>query len=112
MKYLGDLEQSVRQFGETCLTKYVGDLEKTCLAIWRKCVRRFGENAFGENVGDLEKRGRRSYGDFILVFVKLGDRKWRLNHNGEKIETNYGDKNFIHHRAENTYLEHFKDRNV
>ena len=36
----------------------------------------FGENVFdnlekpfGENVGDLEKRGRRSYGDFVLEFV-------------------------------------------
>ena len=50
-----------------------GDLEKMCLAIWRKCVRRFGENAFGEKVGDLEKRGQRSYGNFVLVFVM----EWR-----------------------------------
>ena len=28
------------------------------------------------------------------------------------METNYGDKNFIHYVVENTYLEHFKDRNV
>jgi len=65
--------KTVRQFGE----KVFGDLEKTCSAIWRKRVRRFGENMFGdfgenplgENVGDLEKRGRRSYGDFVLEFV-------------------------------------------
>ena len=65
-----------------------GDLEKTCSVIWRKRVRRFGENvfgdlekmclaiwrnSFGENVGDLEKRGRRSYGDFVLEFVM----EWR-----------------------------------
>ena len=69
---------------ERCLAKYVGDLEKMCSAIRRKHVRRLGENmfgdlektcsairrnSFGENVGDLEKRGRRSYGDFILEFV-------------------------------------------
>ena len=42
---------------------------RNTLAIWRKHVRRFGENVFGENVGDLEKRGRRSYGDFVLEFV-------------------------------------------
>ena len=46
-----------------------GDLEKMCSVIWRKRVRRFGENLFSENVGDLEKRGRRSYGDFVLEFV-------------------------------------------
>ena len=33
------------------MAKYVGELEKTCSAIWRKRVRRFGENVFG----DLEK---------------------------------------------------------
>ena len=44
-----------------------GDLEITCSAIT------FGEivfGDFGENMfGDLEKRGRRSYGDYILEFV-------------------------------------------
>ena len=44
--------------------------------------------------------------------VELDDRKWRLNRNGEIMETNCGDKNFIHHGAENTYLERFKDRNI
>ena len=42
----------------------------------------------------------------------LGDRTQRLKVNGEKIETNYGDQNFIHHKVESTYLERFKDRNV
>ena len=66
------------------MAKYVSDLEKTCLAIWKKRVRRFGENvfgdlekmcsaiwrnSFGENIGDLEKHGRCSYGDFVLEFV-------------------------------------------
>ena len=56
------------------------DLEKMCSAIYvgdlEKCGRRFGEtrlaiwrNPFGENIGDLEKRGRCSYGDFVLEFV-------------------------------------------
>ena len=36
-----------------------------------------------------------------------GDRKLK-----EKMEANHGDKNFIHHKMESTYLEHFKDRNV
>ena len=44
--------------------------------------------------------------------LDLGDRKWRLNRNGEKMETNYGDQNFIHHEVESTYLERFKDRNI
>ena len=35
-----------------------------------------------------------------------------LNRNGENMETNYGDQNFIHHKVESTYLERFKDRNV
>jgi len=29
-----------------------------------------------------------------------------------KMETGYGDQNFIHHTVEGTYLERFKDRNV
>ena len=44
-------------FGETVF----GDLEKPCSAILEK--------PFGENIVDLEKRGRRSYGDFVLEFV-------------------------------------------
>ena len=110
--------------------------------VWRfgkKVLGDFGENLFGDFwrkcVGDLEK----SFGDFgenrsvitleiwrnavgvvmaILYWsslwssLELGDRKWRLNRNGEIMETNYGDKNFIHHGVKNTYLEHFKDRNV
>ena len=42
----------------------------------------------------------------------LGDRTRRSKVNGEKMETNYGDQNFIHHKMESTYLERFKDRNV
>jgi len=113
-----------------------GDLEKVYLAIlwsaiWRKrsailekTVRRFwrfGEKLFGEIVvDDLEK----TFGDFgenhsailywssLLSIVMLGDCMWRLRSNGEKMETNYGDQNFIYHKVESTYLERFKDRNV
>ena len=54
-------------FGE--LEKNVfSDLEKNVFDDLEKRVRRFGENVIGENVGDLEKRGRRSYGDFVLEF--------------------------------------------
>ena len=69
MKYLGDLEKNLWRFGENIF----GDLEKTCSVIWRKRVWRFGENVYGENIGDLEKRGQRSYGNFVLVFVM----EWR-----------------------------------
>ena len=48
------------------MAKYVGDLEKTCSAIWRKRVRRFGETRSAKTleiwrnvVGDLEKLVRR-----------------------------------------------------
>jgi len=74
--------------------------------------------------GDLEKRGWR-YGEHVrrnaLVIpywsllwssLELSDRKWRLNRNGEKMEANYGDQNFIHHKVESTYLKRFMDRNV
>ena len=96
----GDLEKHVRRFGETCSV------------IWR--------NVFG----DLEKHGRRfgelvwrntlaiSYWSSLWSSLELGDRKWRLNCNREKMETNYGDQNFIHHKMESTYLERFKGRNV
>ena len=75
--------------GETCLAKYVGDLEKHGGAIMAI-----------------------SYWSLLRSSLELGDRKWRLNHNGEKMETNYGDQNFSHHEVESTYLERFKDRNV
>ena len=114
-----------RRFGK----KVFGDLERKCSAIWR--------NLFGENVGDLEKFGRRfgetysakswsaiwrtcsakswsaiSYWSSLWSSMELGDHKWRLNHNGEKVETIYGDQNFVHHKVESTYLGCFKDRNV
>ena len=108
MKYVGDLEKRVRRFGETCSAK--------TLEIWRNVV------------GNLEKLVRQntleiwrnmigavmviSYWSSLWNSLELGDCKWRLDHNGEIMESNYGDKNFIHHGAENTYLEHFKDRNV
>ena len=44
--------------------------------------------------------------------MELGDHKWGLDHNGEKVETIYGDQNFVHHKVESTYLECLKDRNV
>ena len=53
-----------------------------------------------------------SYWSSLRSSLELGDHKWRLNRNGEIMETNYGDQNFIHHGVENTYLEHFKDRNL
>ena len=89
VKYVGDLEKRGRRFGETCSVKYVGDLEKhggVVMAI--------------------------SYWSSLRSSLELGDRKWILNRNGEKMETNSGDQNFIHHGVENTYLERFKDRNV
>ena len=118
----------VRRFGENVFN----DLEKTSSAFWRKHVRRFGENVFGDLektcltktleiwrnvVSDLENRVRRHslaipYWSSLWSSSELGDRKWRSNHNGEIMEKNYGDKNFIHQEVESTYLERFKDRNV
>ena len=60
-KYVGDLEKTCSADWRKCLAKYVGDLEKTCLAVWRKHVAKY--------VGNLEKLGRRSYGDFVLEFA-------------------------------------------
>ena len=58
------------------MAKYVGELEETCLALWRKRVRRFGEKIFGdfgENVfGDLEKK-------YSAILARLVRRKhWRF----------------------------------
>ena len=89
MKYVGDLEKPGRRFGETCSAKYVGDLEKHGGAVMAI-----------------------SYWSSLRSSLELGDRNWRLNHNGEIMETNYGDQNFIHYGVESTYLECFKDRNI
>ena len=74
------------------------------------------EQLWQSHIGDMEKRGGVvmviSYWSLLRSSLELGDRKWRLNHNGEIMETNYGNQNFIHHGVENTYLECFKDRNV
>ena len=73
-------------------------------------------SAVGEISWRYGETWRSIYGDHVLEFVKeqlrAGDHKWRLNHNGEIMEINYGDQNFIHYGVENTYLERFKDRNV
>ena len=53
-----------------------------------------------------------SYWSPLWSSLELSDRKWRLSRNGEIMETNYGDQNFIHRGVENIYLERFKDRNV
>ena len=45
-----------------------------------------------------------SYWSSLWSSIELGDRKWGLNHNGEKVETSYGDQNFIHHKVKSTYL--------
>ena len=50
-KIFGDLEKHVAKYVGDLEKNMFGDLEKTCLAIWRKRVRRFGENVFG----DLDK---------------------------------------------------------
>ena len=112
MKYLGDLEQSVWRFGEDLFgdfwQKCVGDLEKSfgdigenrsaiTLEIWRNVV------------GAVMSI---SYWSSLWSSIELGDHKWGLNHNAEKVETSYGDQNFIQHKVESTYLERFKDRNV
>ena len=93
-----------------------GDLEKTCSAIWRKRVRRFGET---HSAKTLEIWRNVVSAIMVILYwsslwssIELGDRKWRLNRNGENMETNYGDQNFIHHKVESTYLGCFKDSNV
>ena len=93
---------------KNCLAKYVGDLEKH--------GQRFGETRSAK----MFKIWRNMVGAVMAIScwssswssVELGDRKWRLNRSGERVETNYGDQNFIHHKVESTYLGCFKDRNV
>ena len=67
-------------------------------------------------LGDMEKHGEAfmeiTYWSLLSSSFRAGDRKWRLNRNGEIMETNYGDQNFIHYGVESTYLERFKDINV
>ena len=103
-----------------------GDLEKTYSAIFgeKMCqrfgeiVRRFWRKPFGDNFGDLEKTYLAKSWSVIFVleigmeycsarrpYVEIKT-QWR------KMETGYGDQNFIHHKVESTYLERFKDRNV
>ena len=87
--------------------------EKTCWATWRNRVRRFGETV-------RRKHWRNVVGAVMVTLywsslwrsIELGDRKWRLNHNREKVETSYGDQNFIQYKVESTCLERFKDRNI
>ena len=40
-----------------------------------------------------------SYWSSLRSSIVLGDRKWVLNHNGDKMETSYGDQNFIQHKS-------------
>ena len=77
----------------------VGDLEKS-----------FGD--FGENHSAILEKTVRRFWRSLWSIVMLGDRTQRSKVKGEKIETNYGDQNFIRHKMESTYLERFKGRNV
>ena len=100
-------------FGE--LANTFGELEK----MFDELENTFNElaNTFGElekTFGELEN----TCSVTTLVEVIM---KWRknpmtvsgdLNHSGEKMEKNYGNQNFIHHKVESTYLRRFKDRNV
>ena len=91
-----------------------------CCSVVGETFWRYGETwrsvLWRSHVGDMEKHDRAvmaiSYWSSLRSSLELGDRKWRLNRNGEKIETNYGDQNFIHHEVKSTYLERFKDRNI
>ena len=83
---------------------------------WRKFVGDFGENRsaitleiWRNVVGTVMSI---SYWRSLWSSIELGDRKWGLNHNAEKVETGYGVQNFIQDKLESTYLECFKDRNV
>ena len=52
------------------------------------------------------------YWSSLWSSIELGDHKWGLNHNGEKVEISYEDQNFIQYKVESTCLECFRDRNV
>ena len=88
-KVFGDLEKSFGDIGENRLA--------ITLEIWR--------NVVSAAMAIL-------YWSSLWSSVELSDRKGGLNHSGEKVETSYGDQNFIRHKVECTYLEHFNDRNV
>ena len=96
------------RYGETWQSIYGDHLLET----WRNMA----EHLWRSHIGDMEKHG----GAFMEILcwsllrsnLELATAKWRLNRNGEIMETNCGDQNFIHYGVENTYLEHFKDRNV
>ena len=50
-------EKTVWRYWRERVAEYVGELEETCSALWRKRVRRFGENVFGDF-------GENFFGDF------------------------------------------------
>ena len=56
----------------------------------------------------MEKHGRAfmeiPYWSSLRSSLEIDDRKWRLNRNGEIMEMNYGDQNFIHHGVEIEYI--------
>ena len=102
------LEKTVRRFGENLFgdfwRKRVGDLEKSFSdigenrsAIWRKLIRRFLTKTcrrFRENRSAITLEIWRnvvgavmsiSYWSSLWSSIELIDRKWGLNHNGEKV---------------------------
>ena len=40
-----------------------------------------------------------TYWSSLRSSMELGDREWTLNHNRDKMETSYGDQNFIQHKS-------------
>ena len=123
-KVFGNLEKKHGEIRWQFRGDVFGDLEKTYLVIFgKKCVgdleKSFGD--IGENGSAITLEFWRNGVGVVMAILywssqwssmQLGDHKWRLDHNGEKVETIYGDQNFVHHKVESTYLGRFKDRNV
>ena len=106
-KYLGDLEQSVRRFGDNRLAiwrKLIRwFLEKTCSAIWRNrsailaktcsaITLEIWRNVVGTVMAILNSSS-------LWSSIELGNHEWMLNHNRDKMETSYGDQNFIQYKS-------------
>ena len=115
-----DLEKTyLAIFGENVSTFWrnrSATLERTVRRYWREPFDNIGENRsaitleiWRNVVGTIMAI---SYWNSLWSSIELGDHKWGLNLNVEKVETGYGDQNFIQHKVESTYLEHFKDRNI
>ena len=92
-KFNGDLEETCSAILEKSCSAI---LEESCSAILEKSCSVITLEIWRNVVGAVMAI---TYWSSVRSSIELSDREWMLNHNRDKMETSYGDQNFIHYKS-------------